>query len=68
MPEQFERRTIRTELPAAVVQRLEQAAQDTGLDLNTLVTIACLDWLRRHDTQWSALHGASPPRPPEISE
>ncbi len=32
-----------------IYKRLEQASAATGLTINSLVTIACLDWLRRHE-------------------
>ncbi|MCL4493915.1 MAG: hypothetical protein M1294_03775 [Firmicutes bacterium] len=41
--------TIR--FPGPVYQRLEKASERTGLSINSLVTIACLDWLRRHENQ-----------------
>ncbi|WP_053959000.1 hypothetical protein [Sulfobacillus thermosulfidooxidans] len=36
-----------------IYHRLELASQRTGLTINSIVTVACLDWLRRHEEQLS---------------
>ncbi len=46
--------------------RLELASERTGLTINSIVTIACLDWLRRHEDQLSLWEeGMTPPHESE---
>ncbi len=38
-------------LPPDVYQQLQAASALTGLSLESIAAVACLDWLRRHDMQ-----------------
>ncbi len=57
----------------AVYERMERASRLCGLSINSIVTVACLDWLQQHlpDTgvlTWSPLVPRQPARWPGVLE